>query len=496
MGRIMGYRGSAGVAAAVATIRMPGTAPIAAETTLGSSQLQREVLKELQRQRLLQKARTYEPLFLSKQCEGSKSWWPVAAAARPHAKRRVWEWFKVYLRGCQQQQRLPLNFGGLPKSIQSCVASSWCKGSSVWRLLWTGFVAAATAAAAAMTAVSVGESLVQGRTVAAAATERSLKSWLASSLLQCSSSTLSFWGVCTAGSRIQQALGVSCSSLLSKPLGLLTLAVASNAAAAAAAATSFTCGRLQQLHARANSSHQGWLETAKELQQECRGKWGALLLQHHPRSTSTAVATCSGNRKSLLRLVVAETLEGLLLYYLLGGRLFRLSPSSLVAPGAFSQHALSLAASTMYASETERRLIKRLGLRFGCHTCGTRSSRTRWVADHQPPTAQVLRYEETLSGRIIGTLRRLLGGPKYWPQRLYPQCESCSLKQAVAVRKQTTAAVASGAAGAPLTVMAASAKLRDRNMLAQQQLVYRWKSIRLWHLTGGILTLIRCVDAL
>ena len=517
MVRLLRSPGSYGFAPAAAAGGAPKAGCCAAATPAQCCQLRQEVLAELQlqRQQLLQRRWLTRDLLFLQHLPSRRSWRSAAGAAL-QAQRWVEERLRALLteRSQHQQQHnlhqsLVDRLTSLGRRSRSSCNSSNTTSGNFWQLLWTGFVAAAAAVTAAMAAsptVVAGGDLAGGRAVPAATSRNSLNSWVASSLLQCSGSALSFWGVCTAGARIQQALGISCSSVLSKPFGLLTIAVASNAAAAAAAAAGFACSRLQQLHAGNSIGGSGWLEAAKTLQQETRGKWGGLLLQHHPRASSLALTTTSnsnsssgsGCRQSLLRLFAGETINCLLLYYLLGGRLFRLSPSSLVAPGAFSDRALSLSASTVYASDTERRLIKKVGLRFGCHTCGTRSRSTRWVADHQPPTAQVLNYERTGLGRVLGTLRRLVGGSKYWPQRLYPHCESCSLKQAIVVRRQTAAAAAASVAAAtPLTVAAAAAKLREKkNLLQRQQLVYRWKSLRLWHFTGGILTLIRCVDAL
>ncbi|MEO3809909.1 polymorphic toxin-type HINT domain-containing protein [Sphaerisporangium sp. B11E5] len=59
----------------------------------------------------------------------------------------------------------------------------------------------------------------------------------------------------------------------------------------------------------------------------------------------------------------------------------------------------------------------RNGDHFGCHTCGTRdpgTPRGTWVKDHQPPSEWV---------------------PDGTPQRLYPQCRSCSSKQGGWVRR-------------------------------------------------------------
>ena len=59
----------------------------------------------------------------------------------------------------------------------------------------------------------------------------------------------------------------------------------------------------------------------------------------------------------------------------------------------------------------ERATINRIGSETGCHTCGTMNPGTplnNFVLDHQPPSAW---------------------NPLGRPQRLYPQCLSCSSKQ-------------------------------------------------------------------
>ena len=102
-------------------------------------------------------------------------------------------------------------------------------------------------------------------------------------------------------------------------------------------------------------------------------------------------------------------------------------PSSLTSLGAFSDTArASLPATLKYASASERAAIQSLGLRFGCHTCGVKSS-VQWIADHQPP-------QKIAALRDARWWKRLpfLGAPT--AQRFYPQCAPCSQKQSAAVR--------------------------------------------------------------
>ncbi|OEH80369.1 hypothetical protein cyc_05680 [Cyclospora cayetanensis] len=464
MGRLLFPSSCNGIVAAAATGRRERLAPTSASAGVSvvesgrveaaleatdSSEIRGEVLHELQRQKQKRQQSQETPphellLFLQPRNNSSTSWWAPAACVSARLQRWVGETVGALFTSKHQRQHRWRRLSSRGLLLRGRRSTS----SNLWEAACAVFIAAAAAALqmAAYPTVHGGPSAASSATaLTPAAKDIKVQSWLASSILQCSTSAVSFWSVCAAGGRLQQALGIS---------------------------------------------------SAKELQQETRGQWGGLLLQHHPRTYSVSTSTDTSSGKDLLRLVTAETLQGLLVFYLLGGRLFRLSPSSLISPGAFAERGLSLSASTGYASETERRVIKKIGLRFGCHTCGIRTRSTRWVADHQPPTAQVISYEKTTVGWVLGTIRRLLGGSKYWPQRLYPHCESCSLKQAVAVRKQT-AATAAAVVSSAIPSQEVAAKLREkRSQLLQQKLIFRARSFRLWHLTGGIVSLIRCLDAL
>ena len=61
---------------------------------------------------------------------------------------------------------------------------------------------------------------------------------------------------------------------------------------------------------------------------------------------------------------------GLIAYKGLGGRFWSVSPSSLTNLGSFARRVNSLPASDSYATESQRKIIGRLGRLWGCHTCG------------------------------------------------------------------------------------------------------------------------------
>ena len=117
---------------------------------------------------------------------------------------------------------------------------------------------------------------------------------------------------------------------------------------------------------------------------------------------------------------------GVTAYALLGGRPTSLTPSHLASVGAFGWRRASLAASRNYATDAQRKQLASLGRRFGCHTCGVKSS-VQWIADHQPP-------QKIAALRDARWWKRLpfLGAPT--AQRFYPQCAPCSQKQSAAVR--------------------------------------------------------------
>ncbi|EDO46360.1 predicted protein [Nematostella vectensis] len=100
----------------------------------------------------------------------------------------------------------------------------------------------------------------------------------------------------------------------------------------------------------------------------------------------------------------------LFVFKTLGGRFRSVLPSSLLHAGAFAKVSLP-AVSKLYASDTTKRKLVKLGKRYGCHTCG----RKRWqtfVGDHIPPN-KLLKPGKT--------------------QRFYPQCTNCSNKQGAAL---------------------------------------------------------------
>ena len=123
---------------------------------------------------------------------------------------------------------------------------------------------------------------------------------------------------------------------------------------------------------------------------------------------------------------------GSMCFYMLGGRFWRLSPSSLTQVGAIAntRHG-SLPATLAYATAKEREAIQQLGRRFGCHSCGVRSwrfNRIIYHADHQPPLAEVKRAN-------AAAWRRIFAAPV--SQRFYPQCARCSGKQAAVLAERT-----------------------------------------------------------
>jgi len=107
----------------------------------------------------------------------------------------------------------------------------------------------------------------------------------------------------------------------------------------------------------------------------------------------------------------------------LGGRFWSISPSTFTNLGSFSRRIMSLPATDSYATSSQRRVIERMGIIGGCHTCGSRQfyrflSKVKFHADHMPPRSVARQMNESW-------FRKLLFRSEV-KQRFYPQCSSCS----------------------------------------------------------------------
>lgn len=104
--------------------------------------------------------------------------------------------------------------------------------------------------------------------------------------------------------------------------------------------------------------------------------------------------------------------------WLLGGRFRALCPSSIMHVGAFADRAKSIPAKRfVHATKNMKEKLHWVGRRQGCHTCGRRGIRRKYIADHQPPSKFAV---ET-------------------PQRFYPQCTPCSGQQGGLASRLATA---------------------------------------------------------
>ena len=124
------------------------------------------------------------------------------------------------------------------------------------------------------------------------------------------------------------------------------------------------------------------------------------------------------------------------MFKLLGGRFWSIAPSSYTSPGSFAHIAPGVgcipARSSSYATAVEKIAMRRMGQKYGCHTCGTRRPFYKlgsvFVADHIPPNAVV---EQWARNQRMVWLRNFLQKMKLAPplkiqQHFFPQCKSCS----------------------------------------------------------------------
>ena len=137
-----------------------------------------------------------------------------------------------------------------------------------------------------------------------------------------------------------------------------------------------------------------------------------------------------------------DVLLGVTAFKLVGGSFRSIMPSDLTKIGAIAKESMP-AAGMQYAGEEKRRELLRMYRRDGCHHCGTRKGMV--IGDHMPPNKHVQQHAETAMVQLVDrmykvpsfrTSMQLLGisplsGIK---QRYYPQCASCSQKQAAAIR--------------------------------------------------------------
>lgn len=80
-------------------------------------------------------------------------------------------------------------------------------------------------------------------------------------------------------------------------------------------------------------------------------------------------------------------------------------------PGKYARRSIPARSTSSRLNKKERRVLNKIGNKYGCHTCGRRHPGTKsrnWIADHQP----------------VSKLRK-----KGQRQRLYPHCQNCSRKQ-------------------------------------------------------------------
>ncbi|KAF8820273.1 hypothetical protein IE077_003342 [Cardiosporidium cionae] len=245
---------------------------------------------------------------------------------------------------------------------------------------------------------------------------------------------VTFWMMAALSQMLQHSLKITCASRTSKLFGILTVWSGSSISAE-------TCRQIDCLSrslfpaltplpkmggpANEGSERRNEKTSLASLFNDGRRNKGNVMQEYFLSPLYQNVFSLHG---------IKEGIMGVIVFSLLGGRFYCFSPSSLMAPGAFSRSELSPKADLNYASTEIRAVIKRLGELAGCHTCGQKKKGVEWIADHQPPRASVIRYNRTFFGKIRGFSRYIFYGTQYLPQQFYPQCIKCSQKQALCMR--------------------------------------------------------------
>lgn len=117
--------------------------------------------------------------------------------------------------------------------------------------------------------------------------------------------------------------------------------------------------------------------------------------------------------------LLLSTVGGVVLFRALGGRYNAVLPSNLMRPGVFAAESIPALRGSEPASHKEKVLIRTLGARHGCHSCGRRRGMT-FVADHQPPSKLLGKHQ---NGNLKSTEADSI------LQWFYPQCQHCSSVQ-------------------------------------------------------------------
>jgi hypothetical protein len=140
--------------------------------------------------------------------------------------------------------------------------------------------------------------------------------------------------------------------------------------------------------------------------------------------------------------MVVDVLLGVSAFKIVGGSFRAIMPSDLTKVGALAKESIP-AAGMQYATDEKRRELIRMFRRDGCHHCGNK--RGMVIGDHMPPNKHVIQKTEAALTQVVDRMyknsmfRNTMGALGLRPlsdikQRYYPQCVTCSQKQAAAVR--------------------------------------------------------------
>ena len=179
--------------------------------------------------------------------------------------------------------------------------------------------------------------------------------------------------------------------------------------------------------------------------------WGASLANVVEGRYVKGVSRYKTPREQHTKQLIVDVVLGTIAFKLTGGSFRTIMPSDLVKPGALANQSIP-AAGMQYATDEKRRELIRMFRRDGCHHCG--KTRGPVVGDHMPPNKHVVQKAEAFATQVlervtrVGAVRRAMVAAGIRPdavvtprQRYYPQCVSCSQKQAVAVRNDRGARV-------------------------------------------------------
>lgn len=133
--------------------------------------------------------------------------------------------------------------------------------------------------------------------------------------------------------------------------------------------------------------------------------------------------------------VFDAALGSLLFFFASRGSFSKAMPSDVAKIGANAVKSIKANGSN-YANEAQKAVLQKFMRQYGCHHCGKKTLKV--IGDHMPPNKVAFGSAANAAasrGANVSLYQKFFNFIRFVPkQRFWPQCESCSVLQSVAVR--------------------------------------------------------------